>query len=176
MRPGITFPQDAIHGHGLRHTSQRLLTQCLTGKVSLDEPVSCLAGHHAVRFRQVLKPRCHVGCAPQSELLVVGTASHIADPHEAGVDAHPNGEPHAFLPFQLGDQRLHRVEHAQPRPHGPLGIVFVCLGPPEVDQQRITEELGDMAVKTLDDLGTGLLICPYDLPQLFGVALFREGR
>jgi hypothetical protein len=46
----------------------------------------------------------------------------------------------------------------------------------KVDQQSITEILGNMPRKALDDLGTGGLIGPDDLPVVFRVKLARKRR
>ena len=50
------------------------------------------------------------------------------------------------------------------------------LGIAKVDQQAIAEILGDMALKALDDRGTGGLIGPHHLPQVFRVELAGEAR
>jgi hypothetical protein len=60
--------------------------------------------------------------------------------------------------------------------YGPLGIIFVRLGIAKVDQQPIAEILGDMAVKTPDDLGTGGLVGLDHLAQVFRVHLAGERR
>src|SRR6266446_1505990 len=48
------------------------------------------------------------------------------------------------------------------------------LGIAKIDEQPIAEILGNMAVKALDDLGTGGLVGAHDLPQVFWVELARE--
>jgi hypothetical protein len=58
--------------------------------------------------------------------------------------------------------------------HGPYGIVFMRLRIAKVHQEPVTEVLGDMAGKTLDDHRAGGLIGPNDLPQVFGVELAGE--
>ncbi|MDJ0818410.1 MAG: hypothetical protein QNJ58_19540 [Desulfobacterales bacterium] len=45
----------------------------------------------------------------------------------------------------------------------------MSLGPAKINQQSITEELGDMALKTLDDFGACVLIGLHNVAQLFGV-------
>jgi hypothetical protein len=45
------------------------------------------------------------------------------------------------------------------------------LGIAKVDQEAITEQLGNMAVKALNDLGTGALVRADDLAQVFEVEL-----
>jgi len=46
----------------------------------------------------------------------------------------------------------------------------------QVDEQPITEILGQVAFVLLDDLGTRLLIRPDDLAQVLRVELLGEGR
>jgi hypothetical protein len=50
----------------------------------------------------------------------------------------------------------------------------VGQGVPEVDQQAITEILGNIPLKTGNHLGTRVLISPHHLAQLFRVELAGE--
>jgi hypothetical protein len=50
------------------------------------------------------------------------------------------------------------------------------LGIAKVHQQTISEILGNMAVKVLNDCGGGLLVGADDLPQIFWVELAGKGR
>jgi len=68
-------------------------------------------------------------------------------------------------------QRLHDPEAS---PYGPLGIIFVCQGIAEVDEQAIAKILRNMPLKAGDHLGTGLLIGPHHRAQLFRVELAGE--
>src|SRR5215470_8089501 len=47
----------------------------------------------------------------------------------------------------------------------------MCLGIAEIDQQTITEELGNMPIVALNNFSTHLLIRPYHVPVLFGIEL-----
>jgi len=51
----------------------------------------------------------------------------------------------------------------------------VRQGIAEVDEQAIAEILRDMALKAGDHLGTGVLIGPHHLPEVFRVKLTGEG-
>jgi hypothetical protein len=55
-------------------------------------------------------------------------------------------------------ERLQGVENAEPCPHCPRRVIFVGLRIPEVDQQAITEILGNVTLEGLDGRGTGLLV------------------
>jgi hypothetical protein len=59
--------------------------------------------------------------------------------------------------------------HPQPGPHRPLRIIFVRLGVAEVDEQAITEVLGDMPLEAGDHLGADLLIGLHHLAPVFRV-------
>jgi hypothetical protein len=55
-----------------------------------------------------------------------------------------------------------------------LGIVFVSLRIAKVHQKAISELLGDMPFKGVDDLRASLLVGSYHLAKFFGVDLDRE--
>ena len=57
-----------------------------------------------------------------------------------------------------------------------MGVIFVCQGVAEVDEQAIAQILGDMALKAGDHFGAGVLIGSDDLAQVFRVELAGEGR
>ena len=79
----------------------------------------------------------------------------------------------SLLP-QAGIELPQGFDHPQPGPHRPLRIIFVRQGVAEVDEQAITEILGDVPVKAGDHLGAGVLIGPHHLTQLFRVELAGE--
>ena len=92
------------------------------------------------------------------------------------MDAKPDGNAHACILHQTRTERPHGVEDAKPCADRPLRIVLVGLGIAEVDQQAIAEILGDMAVKGLDHLGTGLLIGPHHRAVVFGSSCLASAR
>ena len=55
-------------------------------------------------------------------------------------------------------------------------VVFMGLGIAEVHQQAIAEVLGNVAVKALDDLGTGGLIGPHHGSEVFRIESTRQHR
>ena len=57
----------------------------------------------------------------------------------------------------------------KPVTDGSLGIIFMGVGIAKVDQESITQELGDMSIIALDHCGTRLLIRTDDFSILFGV-------
>jgi hypothetical protein len=91
-------------------------------------------------------------------LLLLVATTNGAYYHEPGMDAKSNGNAHACVLHKTRTERPHGVEDAETRTYCPLCIIIMSLGIAEVHQQAITEILGDMAVKGLDDCGTGLLI------------------
>src|SRR5215475_13529752 len=68
-------------------------------------------------------------------------------------------------------QLSHGSKNAQPRPYCSLGVIFMGLGIAEVHQESIPQELGNVSVKTLDDVRTNSVIGTDHLPILFGVEL-----
>ena len=68
----------------------------------------------------------------------------------------------------------HGFDHAQAGSHGPLRVIFMRQGVAKVDEQAIAEILGDMPLKTGDDLGAGVLIGTHHLAQVFRVELAGE--
>jgi hypothetical protein len=52
-----------------------------------------------------------------------------------------------------------------------LGIIFVSLGIAKVHEESIPEELGNMSIVALDNVGTDPLVCTNDFPVVFGVEL-----
>src|SRR2546430_606417 len=57
-----------------------------------------------------------------------------------------------------------------------MRIIFMSMGIAEVHQETITQELGNVSVKTLDDFRTSSLIHTDDFSILFGIELCRELR
>jgi hypothetical protein len=77
---------------------------------------------------------------------------------------------------QTGIELSQSLDNAQPGPHCPLRVIFVCQGVAKVDEQAIAEILGDMPLKAGDHLGAGLLIGPHHVTQLFRVELTGQHR
>ena len=55
------------------------------------------------------------------------------------------------------------VDHPQPSPHRPLGVVLMRQGITKVDEQAVAEILRDLPLKAGDHLGTRLLVGPHHL-------------
>jgi hypothetical protein len=90
------------------------------------------------------------------------------------MDPQADGQLHASFLGQTGIQLPHGLQHPQPGSHGALGIVLVRLGVAEVDQQAVAQILGDMALVAGNHFGTGLLIGPHHLAEVFWVELAGE--
>jgi hypothetical protein len=76
--------------------------------------------------------------------------------------------------FQAVIQGAHRLDKTQPGPDGAMRIVFMRLRIAKVDEQPITQILGNVAVKALDHLRTGGLIGLDHLAQVFRVEVTGE--
>src|SRR5262245_26867699 len=93
------------------------------------------------------------------------------------MDSQAHGKLRPVLLPQAGIELAHGLDHAQPGAHSSLRVVLVRPRVAKVNQQAITEILGDMALEESDHLGTGLLIGPHHLAQLFWVELAgKRGR
>ena len=57
-----------------------------------------------------------------------------------------------FIEFSQG------IEDTQARPYCSLGIIFMGVGIPKVDQETIPEQLGNMSFIALDDFCADLLV------------------
>src|SRR5215510_9772495 len=88
--------------------------------------------------------------------------------------AHTESELSPFVSLQACIQVFHRRKNAQPSPYCSLRIVFMRLGIAEIDEETVTEQLGDMPIVALDHVGTHPLIGTDDSPVLFGIELRRE--
>ena len=55
------------------------------------------------------------------------------------MDAEPYGQADPVRLLQAGIEGVQRLDHAQPGPHGPLGIVLMRQGVAEVDEQAVPE-------------------------------------
>src|SRR5215471_18904289 len=72
------------------------------------------------------------------------------------------------LPYTEG------FDNSKTSAYGSLGIIFVRLGIAKIYEHTITQILGDMAIKALDDLSTGGVIGLNYFAQVFRVKLARE--
>jgi hypothetical protein len=57
-----------------------------------------------------------------------------------------------------------------------LCVILMGMGIAEVHQETITEELGDMSIVALDNVGTHPLICTHHVTPVFRVELRRQFR
>jgi hypothetical protein len=79
-----------------------------------------------------------LGSLTQCPLLLPGPAPDVAH-HQPRMDPQAHGEAHPLRQARIALSQ--GVEHPQPGPHGPLGIIFVRQGVPKVDEQAIPEIL-----------------------------------
>ena len=68
-------------------------------------------------------------------------------------------------------QAVHRSEDTKASAYSPLHIIFMGLRIAKIDEEAVTEILGDMPVKALDHRCARGLVGAHDLPQVFGVEL-----
>ena len=91
-------------------------------------------------------------------------ADQIADDHQAGGDPDPRL---GFGGFDI--EATNCVNHVEPGPDRPLGIVLMRARVAEIDQDAVAHVLGDKAIEAPDDIGDGPMIRGDDLAQIFRV-------
>ena len=106
----------------------------------------------------------NIGRLTQRELFLAAATAHLAHDHQPRVDADAHGQLHPFVLCQTGIERSQRLHNPKTSADGAAGVVFVRLRIAEVHQQPIPEVLRNMALKTLDNGGGGLLVGAYHLP------------
>jgi hypothetical protein len=68
-------------------------------------------------------------------------------------------------------QVSHGSKNSQTSADSPLCVIFMGVGIAEVHEEPVTEQLGNVSVKALDDFSTHLLIRPYHVTPVFRVEL-----
>src|SRR5262245_30189776 len=77
----------------------------------------------------------------------------------------------AFLLLQTSIEVSHGIEDSQARVYCSVGVILMCLGVAEIDEQTIPQELSDMPIVALDNVGTNSLICTHNITPVFRVEL-----
>jgi hypothetical protein len=85
------------------------------------------------------------------------------------MDAYTESKLETWRVLQTLIQVSHGIEDTQARAYGPMSIIFMGLGIAKIDEQPIPQELGDVPIVTLDNVGTHPLIRTDDVPILFWV-------
>src|SRR4029450_7974646 len=87
------------------------------------------------------------------------------------MNANADSELDTFFLLQTSTKVFHGIEDTQTSPYCSLGIVLVSLGIPTVHQETIPQQLGDMPIVALDNLGTHPLIRTHHITPVFRVEL-----
>ena len=87
------------------------------------------------------------------------------------MDTHTDGELDTFILVQTAIEISHGSKNSQTSPYCSLGVIFVSLGIAKIDEETVTEQLGDMSIVALDDFRTRRLIRSDDFSVHFGVEL-----
>ena len=135
-----------------------------------DQPARARGDDDRARLGQGLQPGGEVRRFADDRLLLRRAfADQIADDHQ------PGGDPDARLQLDGFDiEATDGVDHAQPRPDRPLGIVLMRPRVAEIDQDAVAHVLRDKAVEPPDDFGDGAVISGDDLAQILGIEPRRE--
>src|SRR5262249_40249388 len=76
----------------------------------------------------------------------------------------------------MGIEVSHRSKNSQPGTYCSLGVIFMSYRKAEVDQETIAQELSDMPIVALDNVGTHSLICTDHVTPVFRVELRGQFR
>ena len=134
------------------------------------------ANHHGIGRSEGLSRAARLGVSPSARCSCRPHRSHHPHHDGAGVDAQPYSEPDVILRRHAGVQDGDGLDNAQARVDGTPGIVFMGRGVAEIDQQPITEVLGDIACVVLDDLSAASWSSAHHRAEVFRVELAGERR
>ena len=159
--PGRHRPGDALHLDG---------AEIAVLEEIADQPARARGDDDRVRLGQGLQPGGEVRRLTDDRLFLRRAfADQIADDHQ------PGGDPDARLELGGFDiEATDSVDHAQPRPDRPLGIVLMRPRVAEINQNTVAHVFRDKAVEARDDLGDGAVIGGDDLAQILGIEPRRE--
>src|SRR5215813_10713371 len=87
------------------------------------------------------------------------------------MNTHTDSELDTLLLLQTGMEVSHRIQDTQTRSYCSMRIIFMGMGIAEIDEQTVTQELGNVPVIAANHLRTGGLVGTYHVPVLFGVEL-----
>jgi hypothetical protein len=82
---------------------------------------------------------------------------------ETDTELHPFGLVQPLI--QVSEGR----KHAQTSPDGSLRVIFMGLGVAKIDEETISEQLRNMPIVPLDNLGTHPLVGTDDVPILLWI-------
>src|SRR5262245_6468075 len=115
--------------------------------------------------------RTNVGHFPQSQLFLTPCSTHLPHNDQSSVYTKTYCQSDAFVLFETGIQGSYRRYDSQTRSYSSLGIIFMGLGVAKIHQETITQELGNVSVKTLDHFGTHPLIGTHHVTPVFWIEL-----
>src|SRR5262249_6302686 len=92
------------------------------------------------------------------------------------VDPEPESQGDALFLLQPLMQVSHGIEDTEPSPYCSVRVIFMGLGIAKVHQESIPEQLSNMPIVALDNVGTYLLVCTDDFAILFRVESGGEFR
>src|SRR5215510_4413949 len=90
------------------------------------------------------------------------------------MDAQTDSELDTFGLLESLIQVSHRIQDTQARAYSSLCVIFMGLGIAEIDEQTVTEKLGDMPIVALNNFSTHLLIGTHHVTPVFRVEVAGE--
>jgi hypothetical protein len=153
-----------------------MLTQVRVLEAASRELARAVADHDGVGLGQRLQPRRQVGRVAKREPLVSCPPTNVADHHHPGVDADAQRQPCRRIVRQTLLRFAHPGDDSETGAYRPLSVVLVGDWVAEVNQEPITQVLGDVAPEALDDPCRGLLVSADDGTQFLRIEPFRQCR
>src|SRR5215468_6196835 len=87
------------------------------------------------------------------------------------MNANADSELDTLRLLQTSIEVSHGSKNSQTSSDSPLCIIFMGVGIAEIDEQTVTEQLGDMPIVALNHVGTHPLIGTHHVPPVFRVEL-----
>src|SRR5215813_10618965 len=157
--------------HGLSDATQGLGSQVPALKIPLYQAIRRFTDSHGIGRSQSLDARTHIWNFTERQLFLSPLTPHRPHHDQTRMYPDPYSKLNTFVSLQLFIQVFDRSEDAQARAYCSVRIIFMGLGIAEVHEESIPEQLGDMSIVALDDLGTDPLVCTDHVTPVFGVEL-----
>ena len=168
--------QQAMDSHWLALALERDLLARREREGVVGELIRRVADQDLARRRRALQAGGGVDGVAGNRVGAVGGRADPARHDRAGIDPDVQRERPPYPPFPAGIERTHPVAHQEGRAQAALGIVLVRAGGAEDRHDRVTYELLDEALVTLDRRGHLAEEVGLDRAHLLGVEPFAERR
>ena len=108
------------------------------------------------------------GCT-QCELFLTPCSAHLPNDNQPRMHPYTDGESDTLRLLQPLRQVFQGSEDTQASTYRSLCVIFMGVGIAKIDEESISKQLGDMSVKTIDDLSTDPLVCLDDFSKVLRI-------